>query len=397
MQTVIWRGRERMVAAFAALFFTITFLCLPWMLPRPNYDIDHYYRLWLMHILRYGRLASLEGSFANYSPPYIYLLSAVSLLHRWITNPVVLIKIINLPFMILLGFATRAIGLHLGCNRRLALAAGLLVALDPEVVVNGLLWGQCDVIYTMLLLTSIFSLLCRRPVLGALLFGVALAFKLQTIFIAPGLFALVLAGEISPLVFGWSAIAYCVMLLPAYFAGRPIHELVNVYGAQAETYTSLSMGAANLWTVVQHFVRNNASVVTLATRAGILLTALAALALCFYYVRNKKLHTAVGRMSIVTLALLSVPFLLPRMHDRYFFAGDTFLLVVAMGRPSLIPAAVLAQVGSLITYVPFLLSDTQYVLMNGNLLVPAVFCMTAAMILLLRDIRKQAHQEADLA
>ena len=61
--------------------------------------------------------------------------------------------------------------------------------------------------------------------------------------------------------------------------------------------------------------------------------------------------------SILCLALLmaiGVPFLLPHMHDRYFYAADVLSLVLAFAMPSLFLAAPLAGFASFLSYYAYL-------------------------------------------
>jgi Gpi18-like mannosyltransferase len=60
---------------------------------------------------------------------------------------------------------------------------------------------------------------------------------------------------------------------------------------------------------------------------------------------------------IVTAAALFailVPFLLPGMHERYFFLADVLTLVLAVYRPRLWFVAILVELSSLLSYLPYL-------------------------------------------
>jgi Gpi18-like mannosyltransferase len=57
--------------------------------------------------------------------------------------------------------------------------------------------------------------------------------------------------------------------------------------------------------------------------------------------------------ALVSLAL--TPFLLPKMHDRYFYPADVFSLVAAFFIPEMWFVPLAYQVISLLSYIPFLL------------------------------------------
>ena len=61
--------------------------------------------------------------------------------------------------------------------------------------------------------------------------------------------------------------------------------------------------------------------------------------------------------AIIALALLfalGIPFLLPHMHDRYFYAADILSVVLAYAIPALWLAAPLTQFASLLGYHAYL-------------------------------------------
>lgn len=61
--------------------------------------------------------------------------------------------------------------------------------------------------------------------------------------------------------------------------------------------------------------------------------------------------------TLVLAALVSValtPFLLPKMHDRYFYPADVFSLIAAFFIPGIWFVPIAYQVISLLSYLPFL-------------------------------------------
>ena len=82
--------------------------------------------------------------------------------------------------------------------------------------------------------------------------------------------------------------------------------------------------------------------------AGLLVAVLGIIA----FANRKKLTREV----IVTFALLSVialPFLLPKMHERYFYAADVTSIVFAFYFPRYAGVAVIMQLASLLSYEPY--------------------------------------------
>jgi Gpi18-like mannosyltransferase len=72
------------------------------------------------------------------------------------------------------------------------LFAALAVLFTPTVILNSSFWGQADAIHTTFLLACLYFLVTRREIPAFIAFGVAVAFKLQAIFLAPLLLILLL-------------------------------------------------------------------------------------------------------------------------------------------------------------------------------------------------------------
>jgi Gpi18-like mannosyltransferase len=80
---------------------------------------------------------------------------------------------------------------------------------------------------------------------------------------------------------------------------------------------------------------------------------------------------------VITIALLSVvalPFLLPKMHERYFYAADVLSITFAFFSPRFFFVAIVVQVSSLLSYAPYFLDHDRP---------PAYLAYVAVAILLL--------------
>jgi Gpi18-like mannosyltransferase len=301
-------------------------------------DITVYYLKWYEHIVQYGRWASLEGSYANYSPPYLYIL----------------IKLAQVPGMVAAAWLFWSICRKLGCSQTRSLLAGWIVLVAPEVFQNTLLWGQCDMLHTACLLLMLRLLLARRAGWAMAALGMALAFKLQAIFVGAAVAALFVSGEI-PL---WSSLcvpaAYVAMMVPAHLAGRPWKQLLLIYSQQYDAQSDIAKSVANPYQLIYHFSMRHGRFYWLALHGAFLLTVIATIGLILFLARSRWRLRGERLILAMAAALLISPYLLPKMHDRYFFAGDMMVLLLMMIRPKLWLPAVMLQVSALITAFPHL-------------------------------------------
>jgi Gpi18-like mannosyltransferase len=345
---------DTIFAVVAGLLTLCIALIFGWAVRHNNPDIGVYYQQWYRHILAYGRWASLEGSYANYSPPYLYILSFVSLFGGN-TSQVVMVKLAQVPGLIVAAFLFWSICRKLGCSQRRSLLAAWLFLVAPEVFQNTILWGQCDVLHTACLLGMVRLLLSKRPGWAMLVFGMALAFKLQAIFAGAVIAALFLSGEV-PL---WASLCvplgFVVMMVPAWLAGRPWSQLLLIYNQQYQLQPDLAKDVANPLQLMYHFSRDHMRIVYPTLKIGSFLAAFV-VSLWLVYFLTKSRWRLRGQRLILALAatLLVEPYLLPKMHDRYFFAGDIMVLLLVIVRPKLWLPALMLEVSAIIVAYPHL-------------------------------------------
>jgi Gpi18-like mannosyltransferase len=238
------RNASRWLAVAVALLAVCGVWRLPFWLANANPDQTDWFLPWLAHILKVGRFHALEASFANYNPPFVYVLVGASFL-AGLVPPLVVVKITNLPFLLSAATVVFLACRGLGCSWRRALCGAALILVAPEVMENAWSWGQCDIMFSSFLLLFAVAVGFRRPALGMVAFALALSFKLQAIFLGPVVLMLLLAGEIPLWTLLLVPLVYLAMLTPAMLAGRPPMSLLMIYGAQYNFYnTFLRVGEA---------------------------------------------------------------------------------------------------------------------------------------------------------
>ena len=102
----------------------------------------------------------------------------------------------------------------------------------PTVVMNSSAWAQCDSIYASLCLGSLHFLIKRRPWLACVMFGLAFAFKLQAVFVAPVLLGVLLINRMRVRALLAVPVAFFAALLPATLAGRSLVTQLLTYPSQ---------------------------------------------------------------------------------------------------------------------------------------------------------------------
>ena len=114
-----------------------------------------------------------------------------------------------------------------GSRKKSQLAYGVFLFL-PTVILNASVWSQCDIIYTLLILCSVYCLMKNKTWTGMWFYGAAFAVKLQSLFIFPFLVILWVRRKVNLKHFITIPVMYLAAILPAWLAGRPFMELLGI-------------------------------------------------------------------------------------------------------------------------------------------------------------------------
>jgi Gpi18-like mannosyltransferase len=332
-------GGMALVTVVLILCGAIWLYSLVW--PVTSGDMRGWLVPWYEHIMANGRIATFSAPFANYTPPYLYLLSAMTLFDGVL--PVIsLIKLLSI--LGACALAAAAYYLLRALRTPNALQAGAWVLLLPSVVFNAPILGQCDVIWTAACLMAVAEAIKHR--VRPMLFwcGVAVAFKAQAVFIAPFVLAVLLERRTPLYLWAIPPAVFAVAMLPAWAAGWPAQDLATIYLRQAEWAPEFIGNAANPWSIAE-FVGAGAAAAEF-TWVGFAAAALATIAYLCFYTRHR-----LSQHELLTAALVSsmmLPFLLPKMHERFFFLADilAFAFAWTVRNRSAVAVAALVQLSS---------------------------------------------------
>src|SRR5919206_1853225 len=193
-------------------------------------DYDRFLSRWYDFIVTNGGFSAFKDTFSNYSPLYLYFLTLATYLPL---PKLYAIKTVSIAFDFLLAFFVLLIVRLKNENRVVWMSSFFAALFAPTVVFNSALWGQADAAYTSMLVASIYFAIQRRPNLSLFFFSVALALKLQAVFLFPLFIVLLLKRRVP--VYSLLIIpgTYMLSIVPAWLAGRPLIELLMTYPTQA--------------------------------------------------------------------------------------------------------------------------------------------------------------------
>jgi Gpi18-like mannosyltransferase len=310
-------------------------------------DMAIYLEPWFNHLVHYGPIGAFRYPFSNYEPAYLYLLAAGSLAHNALAA-MTIIKIISVAGTLFLTVALADLLKAAGAEA----AEALLVLILPSVIFNDTLLAQCDALWAGSCTFALAAMLRGRTLRSMVWCGVAISFKAQAAFIAPVMIGAML-GRRAPW-WQWLAPAgvFLATLMPAWLLGWPAIKLLTVYLDQAKL-DYLAGRLANPWMLGTIFNEPYAQSLFFL---GYLAAAAAAIAIAALAVRASR-----DARQLILLAAISgtaLPFLLPKMLERYYFLGDVMTLALALSwkcRSSAfaVRAVQLASILSIMTYIYF--------------------------------------------
>jgi Gpi18-like mannosyltransferase len=313
-----------------------------------NADYNCCLKPWYDYILDNGGLAALGDDFSNYPTLYLLMLVATSTIFGDSGYKPYAIKGIPILFdLVGAFFVYKIVKLKYPDGRQPVWAAAVFLFLPSIFIVSGY-WGQNDMLYVAGLLACLYFVLIEKEHWSLIALGWAFAIKLQAIFLLPFVILLLLRRRISWRSLLWVPAIYLLAALPAWLAGRPLNELVLLYYQQASLFPELTLNAPSLYAWLQRFVPET----FVSIGVGLALIVIGGLVL-WAARRAPKL----GREQLVVLAYLSVlvtPFLLPKMHERYFLAADAFAVLLAFYQPRYAFVPVVLSFVSVLAFVPFL-------------------------------------------
>ena len=397
--------------AFVGVFMAVTMLARIGMLDFVTADYVSFLAPWV-DMFREGGFATLGENVGDYNLLYQY---ALLLIANIPLHDLYLIKLLTVIFDYALALAMmQAAGYF--ASEKAKTPVFLIVTALPTVLINGACWGQCDTVYVCFIVLSLYLVKTKRPALSAAMLALAFAFKLQTIFFFPIVLLGLIHGEYKPkhaLVF---VAAYLVTMIPALLAGRPFMDALSVYANQSmgQYYDRLTYNAPNLYTFFPMLGFSNSQEYTwmryiegvdkdalnpylteflmpTLQNAALYACVLLTLLVVFYWLTHAKEVTPDMTLDLALFFAIFLPFVMPKIHERYFFLADMLSILYAARYRDRRFVPLLVVGASLMSYLPYL---TRQRPVDERVL---GLMMLAALVVVSRDLlRKMRRSRAEL-
>jgi Gpi18-like mannosyltransferase len=345
------RVKEYGYYGVAIVLFVATLVVRYFLYPVMTDDFIYFIGPWFETLNQHAWLTAFSEPFSNYTPLYLYLLKFLTFIP---VPSLVSVKTLSFFFDILIAYFAYLILKHTKIPpytpAQLFLSFVIVLSI-PTVFINSSLWGQADAVYAAAAVVSIYFILINRPLFAAVAFGISFSVKLQSVFLLPIVAGFFIRERRAHYLLIIPAL-YILSIIPAWLGGGSFRRLFLTYFTQSGQYDALVMSAPTIYSFFDKAPLSEGTRDLLAL-GGVILAGLCALAIALVVIYAKKLN--VGRVLLISLlSVLLIPFVLPKMHERYFYLADVISVIYALYNPSRWYVPVVVVTVSFLSYAPYL-------------------------------------------
>lgn len=338
--TCLWSLRQEPGALLRPLLILAAIGLLEFALlalfPGLGIDVGSY-RAWAARLVDVGPANMYQpGYFLDYPPGYLYALWAAGSVSRalglggdagrvMIESPAIIAGL--LLALVMFAFVRRSRG------RLAAWAAMLLVALNPALLYDAIVWGQSDSVPALLMFLSIVLALEHEYELAWGVAALAVLVKPQALILLPVLGGwTLLKGRLADWTRSAMALAAIALIgISPFQIKRPWDWIFTLYGSTLSYYHETSVNAFNLMALLGG-LRQSDTTATLGVSSYALGMGLLAALYCFIGYLLWRQASRRALMFAAFLALFGSFMLAPRMHERYLYPALIFIVPLALDR-----------------------------------------------------------------
>lgn len=267
---------------------------------------------WWNKINEYGGFNSLKYIIGDYPDSYMFLLCIGASITK---NSLIFIKVLSAIFDVLIFLFGYKIIKYF--SKESANKYSWILILLPGILVNSAILGQCDSIYTAFVLAFIYNILKNHNKLALSFFGIAISFKLQSLFIAPVFLYLIVTKKIKIYDLFFIILGFILPFIPSILIGKGLIENIKILMFQTSEYNYFVKSCPNIYSL---FLLNYKQINTFLKYSLAIIVGMIAIFISFHKYKDGYNDTTFIYKSFLISTI--VVFLLPSMHDRYFYLSN---------------------------------------------------------------------------
>lgn len=312
------------------------------------------YRQYLLPWYNLLKKSGINQLVGNYPPIYQYMLYTLGKLG---ISSLYGSKICTIAFDLLLSTTLSIYFYKKTKNIHFFIISLSIFLFHPTIILNSAAWGQFDIIYTTFIIFSFFSLLDGKTCVGIFLFSIGMVFKLQAIFFMPVLLLFLIYDRVSLKHLVIIPLTGIISILPSLIKGVTLKDITSIYVQQIKWSSKLSVNYPNIYTAILDI---NEEKMIMIVNAGVIITIIVLLTLIYYTYNMACNLTDSILFKFFLLCSYLIPYLLPKMHERYGMISEILIVIYVLFKPQKIALAFMAIGTSLVTYKRYLWGISEF-------------------------------------
>lgn len=355
-----------------------------YFVPWHSSDYNTHLKNWFIHFQENG-FSGFKNIYdiANYPALYMIIICLISFLPDFSIEVlpdlsiILYIKLVSIIADYFLAYMVYKIIKYYTNKEYMALISLACVLFSPIVLFNSALIGQADGIYSSFIILSLYLFYKEKYAKAFLIYGIAFALKLQSIFILPFIILLYIKNRFHLKYFLLILIPHIISSLIATIFGANFIKALTILGGQ--THPNLSNRAPSLPALIFRGAPFEQFYKYMFMTFFIILAIMLCTIFLYMFIKQKnKLNLDTFILWALTISF-SMPFILPSMHERYFYISEILALIYAFIKPKY----------AYITVLLYFATFSRYVYSSYLQEFPAAVLMLIVFVLLMRTLIKE--------
>ena len=355
-----------------------------YFVPWHSSDYNTHLKNWFIHFQENG-FSGFKNIYdiSNYPALYMIIICLVSFLPKFSIEVlpdlsiILYIKLVSIIADYFLAYMVYKIIKYYTNKEYMALISLACVLFSPIVLFNSALIGQADGIYSSFIILSLYLFYKEKYAKAFLIYGIAFALKLQSIFILPFIILLYIKNRFHLKYFLLILIPHIISSLIATIFGANFIKALTILGGQ--THPNLSNRAPSLPALIFRGAPFEQFYKWMFMTFFIILAIMLCTIFLYMFIKQKnKLNLDTFILWALTISF-SMPFILPSMHERYFYISEILALIYAFIKPKY----------AYITILLYFATFSRYVYSSYLQEFPAAVLMLIVFVLLMRTLIKE--------
>jgi len=306
------------------------------LLAFPGFGVDvGSYQAWAMQIANLGPAQTYQqGYFLDYPPGYLYALWIAGLIVRMTGATGDFMRIIiESPALVADVFLSIVVFAYVRGteHRNFALIAMLMVALNPALLFDSVVWGQSDSVLTLAMWLAVIATLAGEYEIAGALAALSVLIKPQGLMLLPVLgWWMLLEADYG----AWTraavvAIGTFIIGIAPFQIGHPWNWIIDLYTSTAAYYHETSVNAFNFMALIGGVRTQDSGTLGGISYFTLGMSLLVPLYAFVAYVLWRS-RTAKSLLYTTFIALFGFFMFAPRMHERYLYPALVFVIPLAL-------------------------------------------------------------------